>query len=323
MKDKRKKTIQKTGSHHKGTKVVFGISAAAVAIIGTGVTIAIMGQHTSAETKGSGVSSSKKVIHIDQKEAVAQKETQKQSQDKTVSSHKTLSVKKEKRSESQKETNPDKTTIRPSTDKEQTIMVDVQKKPENIPKTQPSENSTSKTNAVSLSNQSEADDGQDMEERTNTSTQKLRTDSNQTKSKTNSNTPTEETKYLPTSQAQSILTKSGVFQKLDNEYVLQDDWGYVVDVKVDKDHIGFIYFDGTTYNAAKDTSYSDVLAVVEGNRNEADTQWAYLQGIITNTEKAVRASADALYGQGTKESDALYDAIMKGGETSNGYFREF
>lgn len=131
------------------------------------------------------------------------------------------------------------------------------------------------------------------------------------------------TSYLPATDARCLLENLTYFQKVDDEYFYEDEWGYVVDVKMNQDHVGFIFFDGTTYYSAKNTTYEDILSFVGGDSAQADVEWKDLQTVITKNEKVVQAAADAVYGSGTEESANLYKEILEGGKSTQGYFREF
>lgn len=124
-------------------------------------------------------------------------------------------------------------------------------------------------------------------------------------------------------QAHAVLSESGVFERVGDEYLLRDDWGVVVNVKVGKEGVDFIYFDGSTYYAAKDSTFNEILDLVDGDEEEAELYWQHLQQIIIVNEIAVKSAADAVYGIGTKYADALYKEILQTGKTIGVYFKEF
>lgn len=136
------------------------------------------------------------------------------------------------------------------------------------------------------------------------------------------NPPTVEP-YLSAEQTHQIIMQSGIFRKQNNEYFLEDEWGYVLNIKVDPEHIGFIYFNGMTYYMAKETTYDEIFAFAENNKEIADLEWENLQNIIKETEYAVRVAAESVYGKDTEEANMLYQEILEGGKQSEGYFKQF
>ncbi|NRG48159.1 G5 domain-containing protein [Bacillus sp. CRN 9] len=117
--------------------------------------------------------------------------------------------------------------------------------------------------------------------------------------------------------ASNILNQAGVFvKKGSNTYELSLAGTSDVLVTLSGDSVSSIYYNSEDYMGWDMTKgmYIELLGEEEGTK-----EYNYAQAQRAKIEKAVRASADATYGQGTPKANSLYNEIIN----SKGFSRSF
>ena len=99
-------------------------------------------------------------------------------------------------------------------------------------------------------------------------------------------------------------------------------WGQdMISVKVGKDHVSQIFFDGTLYYTYKNDTLERLIE--DFGEEEGRRQYEFQQKMIKKIEAGIRAAANAVYGSGTSKANSLYNEILEGGKSKMGYYREF
>jgi|HigsolmetaAR206D_1030411.scaffolds.fasta_scaffold00003_125 hypothetical protein len=130
------------------------------------------------------------------------------------------------------------------------------------------------------------------------------------------------TTYLSASQANQILSGSGLFKKSGNEYYMVNSWGIdMLKVTVGSNHVTRVFFDGREYYSIKAASKQDYIDALGQKRGEEE--YAKGREELREIESAIRAAANAVYGPGNSKANALYNEILKGGKSRMGYGRSF
>ena len=115
-------------------------------------------------------------------------------------------------------------------------------------------------------------------------------------------------KYLSASQAHSILGGSGM-RKAGSEYYFDvGSYGTSVKTKVGSSRVTSIYFNPSAYLPYKYTSKQQLIDLY--GKDEGTKIYNEGQRIASQIEKAVRASANAVYGAGTSKANQLYNEII-------------
>lgn len=114
--------------------------------------------------------------------------------------------------------------------------------------------------------------------------------------------------YLSASQAHSILGGSGM-SKSGSQYSLNvGSYGQTVRTTVGGNHITSIYFNPTGYMPYKYVTKQELIDAL--GKEQGEKEYAAAQQIVKQVEKAVRASANAVYGAGTSKANQLYNEII-------------